>query len=179
MSEKEREHKKWLKNPRVIVNGILITLATLGQVVLAILLYNRNGITALINVGWAVLWIAGIIGCIPIFMFHKWGGVPKGKGYMETTKVVDKGIYAFIRHPQYLAGILISMALPLVSQHWAVAMLGVIAAILYYIGMFDEESACKKKFGKAYSEYMQRVPRANFLLGVVRLLFRKKESKSS
>jgi protein-S-isoprenylcysteine O-methyltransferase Ste14 len=39
--------------------------------------------------------------------------------------------------------------------------------------MSDEEEASIEKFGEAYKEYMQRVPRVNFLLGIFRLINQK------
>ncbi|MBM4029289.1 MAG: hypothetical protein FJ280_28415, partial [Planctomycetes bacterium] len=65
-----------------------------------------------------------IFGWLPIFTFKKMGGVSKGQSYIHTTALVDRGIYAIVRHPQYLAGILMGMALPFISQHWLVAVPG-------------------------------------------------------
>jgi protein-S-isoprenylcysteine O-methyltransferase Ste14 len=121
--------------------------------------------------------VSAIFGWLPIFIFKKWGGVPKGKSYMQTTKVVDRGLYAIVRHPQYVAGMLMSIALPLIAQHWIVAVLGVAAIVMTYRDTFDEEQDCLKKFGDAYTHYMEAVPRVNFLLGIVRLMSRKKARK--
>jgi protein-S-isoprenylcysteine O-methyltransferase Ste14 len=165
-----------MKNMRDIILGATVTIAAVGQIVLAILLYNPDGNVAIINIGWGILWLSAIFGWLPIYTFRKWGGVPKGKGYVSTTVLVDRGVYAIVRHPQYLAGILVSVALPLISQHWAVALTGVVAAVTDYISMIYEDASAVEKFGEAYRDYMQRVPRANFLLGVVRLLQRKRSS---
>jgi protein-S-isoprenylcysteine O-methyltransferase Ste14 len=87
---------------------------------------------------------------------------------MHTTVLVDRGIYGIVRHPQYLAGILISIALPLITLHWAVIVLGLVTAIIDYLDTYDEEKKCIEKFGEAYREYTKKVPRMNFLLGIIR-----------
>jgi protein-S-isoprenylcysteine O-methyltransferase Ste14 len=149
--------------------AIIVTIAAVGQIILAFLLYNQNGNEIVINIGWMILWISAIFGWLPILTLKKWGEVPKGKSYMSTVKLVDRGVYAIVRHPQYLAGILMGVALPLISQHWAVAVLGCVAIIVYYIDTFEEEKSCTEKFGDEYREYMKRVPRINFILGMIRL----------
>jgi protein-S-isoprenylcysteine O-methyltransferase Ste14 len=99
--------------------------------------------------------------------------VKKGKGYIHTTTLVDRGVYAILRHPQYLAGILMAIALPLISQHWIIAVLGVIAIVIYYADSFDEEATCIEKFGEAYERYRERVPGFNFIWGFGRWAFQK------
>ena len=157
----------------MIVKAAALTLVAVGQILLAILFYDPNGNTVIINLGWAILWLSAIFGWLPIFTFRKWGGVPKDKSYVHTTELVDRGVYAIVRHPQYLAGMLIGLALPLISQHWAVAVLGVVAIALYYVDTYEEEASTIEKLGDQYREYMQRVPRVNFLLGIYRLLKRR------
>jgi protein-S-isoprenylcysteine O-methyltransferase Ste14 len=155
---------------RDIIIAAVLTLASVGQIVLAFVLYDPEGNVTVINLGWLVLWISAIFGWLPIYTFKKWGKVPAGKGYVHTTTLVDKGVYAIVRHPQYLAGILMSIALPLISQHWAVALPGIVALVMLYFSIVDEEASSIEKFGEAYEEYMQRVPRLNFVLGIYRLL---------
>jgi len=108
-----------------------------------------------------------------MFTLRRWGGVPGGQSYVKTTSLVDRGIYGIVRHPQYLAGILMGVALPLIAQHWAVALLGVPVIVVLYTSAFDEEQSNIAKFGEEYKRYMERVPRLNALLGIVRLIRRK------
>ena len=168
-----------MRNKKTIVLTILLSIASVGQIILAVVLYDKNGNTAVINLGWVILWVSAVFGCLPIFTFKKWGGVPKDKGYIHTTKLVDRGLYAILRHPQYLAGILIGLALPLITQHWLIAVLGVVVIFINYITTYDEERDAIAKFGDEYRAYMQRVPRFNFLLGIFRLIKRKISSSSS
>jgi len=71
-------------------------------------------------------------------------------------------------HPQYLAGVLIRLHLALTAQHWLVAALGAVSAITYYVNAVYEEQASIEGFGEAYRRYMDRVPRMNAVLGIIR-----------
>jgi protein-S-isoprenylcysteine O-methyltransferase Ste14 len=83
---------------------------------------------------------------------------------------VDTGIYAIVRHPQSgTAGILLNLALALLGQHWLLAVLAVAGMVLLYVDTFRADDVCIEKFGQDYVRYMQRVPRVNFVTGLVRL----------
>ena len=63
----------------------------------------------------------------------------------------------------------------LISQHWAAMIIGISISVWSYRYTLKEEKGLIAKFGDEYRSYMQRVPRMNFLLGVVRLLQRRKK----
>jgi protein-S-isoprenylcysteine O-methyltransferase Ste14 len=154
---------------KMLVTGIILTIAAVGQIILAIVFYDPGGNAARINSGWIVLMISAVFGWLPIFTFRSKGQV-EGRSYINTTVLVDSGIYAIVRHPQYLAGILIGLALPLITLHWLVALLGLLVIVICYANAFDEEAGCIQKFGDEYRQYMQRVPRFNFVAGIARLI---------
>jgi protein-S-isoprenylcysteine O-methyltransferase Ste14 len=156
-----------------VLSGIMITIAAVGQIISSFLLYNENGSTAVTNIGWGILWLSAVFGWLPIFTLRRWGSVPRGESYMQTRKLVDKGVYAVVRHPQYLAGILLGIALTLIAQHWIVGVFGAVFVLITYVGTFQEERSCVEKFGQDYERYMESVPRLNFLAGIVRVLLRK------
>jgi protein-S-isoprenylcysteine O-methyltransferase Ste14 len=157
-------------NNRSFFPAAVLTVAIVGQVILSFLLYNAAGNTTVRNVGWVILWISAVFGVLPIPTMRKWGQVPKGKSYMETTALVDRGVYAIVRHPQYLAGILLGIGMPLVAQHWAVAVLAPVVVLVSYSDTFQEEKWCLEKFGAQYEAYRQRVPRVNFITGSARYI---------
>jgi protein-S-isoprenylcysteine O-methyltransferase Ste14 len=159
-------------NAKMILSGVLLTVAVVGQVALTLWLYNEDANTAIRNLGWILLWISAIFGWLPIVTMRKWGGVPKGESYVATTSLVDRGVYAIVRHPQYTSGILMGAALSLIAQHWAVWIPGALVAALSYAATWQEERALREKFGEAYEAYQRRVPRVNFILGLLRLLRR-------
>jgi protein-S-isoprenylcysteine O-methyltransferase Ste14 len=127
-----------------------------------------------------------IIGCVvfafgmvlvmaPIVMFPRRGGVAKGKSFVHTTRLVDTGIYAIVRHPQYTGGIYaIFLTNLLWNPHWLFGVLGAIGAIVLYMSCREEDQRLIEKFGDAYVDYMKRVPRMNVFLGFFRWLKRRK-----
>jgi protein-S-isoprenylcysteine O-methyltransferase Ste14 len=125
--------------------------------------------------GW-VLWILGtLFALVPIVYLRVKGKVPKGKSYMETTALVDTGIYAIVRHPQNgTAGILLNLALVLIGQHWTLAVLAAVGIALLYADTFRADESCIEAFGPEYVRYMARVPRVNFVAGVLRLLLHRR-----
>jgi protein-S-isoprenylcysteine O-methyltransferase Ste14/phosphohistidine swiveling domain-containing protein len=156
----------WKGYCTIIVASVLLV----GQYILAFFVLKLPGWQPLQWVGWGIWVISCIFGIGPILIFRRKGGVSKGKSYTETTRLVDTSLYAIVRHPQYLAGILFNLALMLMAQHWLVIVLGLISMLLIYrdMGVADQEAI--SKFGPAYRVYMQRVPRANILLGIYRLI---------
>ncbi len=93
----------------------------------------------------------------------------------STKAVIDSGIYGVVRHPMYLGGIFFYAYMILLAQHWIIAILAVVGMVcVYYIMKIEEEERCIKKFGDAYRQYMRSVPRANLLVGIIRLLRRRK-----
>ena len=157
-----------MKGTKGIVSAVLVTIVAVGQVVGAIVFYNKNGSSIVTNIGWFILWISAVFGWLPIYAFKKWGGVAKGRSYIQTTAIVDRGIYRIVRHPQYLAGMLVGVALALIAQHWVVGALGALAVVIYFLGTLEEEKSSIGKFGEPYEKYMQSVPRLNAILGIIR-----------
>jgi protein-S-isoprenylcysteine O-methyltransferase Ste14 len=124
--------------------------------------------------GWIVWAIGMVLVMAPIILFPRRGGVQKGKSFVHTTRVVDSGIYAIIRHPQYLGGILaIFIATPLLYPHWLFVVLGIPGIAILYWSTKEEEKRLKERFGDDYSSYMRRVPRMNIVVGIIRVLEKK------
>lgn len=165
-----------MRNTRVILSATILTIAAVAQIILSFVLYNDNGISILRNIGWGVLWVSAFFGWFPILSLRKWGNVPEGKGYTHTTILVERGVYAIVRHPQYLAGILMGIALALIAQHWIIVILGAVVGLITYLDTFEEERSCIEKFGQDYERYRKRVPRINFIFGIVKLLLRRSGS---
>ena len=130
---------------------------------------SPDKIEVLFFLGW-IIWVFGMVLVMaPIIIFPRRGGVTKGKSFVNTTRLVDTGIYAVVRHPQYLGGILsIFVATSLFYQHWLFVVLGLPGAVLVYLGAKEEDKRLIEKFGDDYKRYMQRVPRMDILTGVVR-----------
>lgn len=124
--------------------------------------------------GW-VIWAFGMVLVMaPVIVFPRQGEVPRGKSFVNTTRLVDTGIYAVVRHPQYTGGIYAIFATTLLwYPHWLFAVLGVIGAMLIYLSTIEEDRRLIEKFGKDYVSYMKKVPRMNIFLGVIWVLRRR------
>ncbi|MFC1870077.1 methyltransferase family protein [Chloroflexota bacterium] len=99
-----------------------------------------------------VFWMVGMVLVMaPIVMFPWRGGVPKGKSFVHTSRLVDTGIYAVVRHPQYLGGILsIFVATLLLYPHWLFVILGIPGTVILYWSTMEEEKRLTERFGGEY-----------------------------
>ena len=122
-------------------------------------------------VGWVVWAFGMVLVMAPIVMFPRRGGVAKGKSFVNTTRLVDTGIYAVVRHPQYTGGIFaIFITTLLWYPHWLFGVLGAIGTVVVYMSCREEDQRLIQKFGDDYLRYMQKIPRMNFFVGVIRLV---------
>jgi protein-S-isoprenylcysteine O-methyltransferase Ste14 len=146
---------------------------TVAQIILAFVL-RQPGSEALRWIGWILWWTSAIFGWLPIFTLRRRGGVAKAKSYVHTTRLVETGIYAIIRHPQMgAAWLLMPLALMLITQHWVSVALGIPAMVVVYLDLLKADQRLVEKFDDAYRRYMERVPRVNFVAGIIRLIARR------
>jgi protein-S-isoprenylcysteine O-methyltransferase Ste14 len=121
-------------------------------------------------IAWVVWAFGMVLVMAPIVMFPRRGGVTKGKSFVHTTRLVDTGIYAIVRHPQYTGGIYaIFLTNFLMYPHWLFSLLGVIGTAVIYMSCRYEDQCLIEKFGDDYRAYMKKVPGMNFILGLARL----------
>ena len=155
-----------------VIPSTLASLLFIMQIIIGLYLLSEvSQIKILAYTGVGLYVFSGIVfGMLPTFEFRKKGGVKKGKSYIHTTKLVDTGIYSIVRHPQYITFILWAIAGMLLFQHWIVIGLGIPVIPFTYIDLINADKDGIKKFGNEYKKYMQKVPRANFLIGVIRVL---------
>jgi protein-S-isoprenylcysteine O-methyltransferase Ste14 len=156
----------WKRDPLLWAYSVLMFL----PIIMVFVFYNYYTLDFLVYAGWILLVFSVVIIFLAGGEFRKKGGAPKGKSIVNTTVLVDSGIYAVIRHPQYLGFILFVFALVLMSQHWLSVFSGVLGSALFYKDVLREEQMSIEKFGDDYQHYMREVPRMNFLLGILRLL---------
>jgi len=160
--------KHWKKFVFSYIWGLLLV----GQILLIFVfgMVNEDGFQIIKIAGYIVWVLSAIFGWLPIHILKRKGGVGKGKSYVHTSVLVDSGLYAIVRHPQYTAGILFSLALILISQTWLIAVIGLICMILMYLDILNADKYEIRKFGDEYKRYMEKVPRTNFMLGIFRIL---------
>ena len=73
--------------------------------------------------------------------------------------------------------LLIIFALIIISQHWIGLIVGAILIVLLFLAMIEEEKRDIEKFGDAYRDYMNRVPRINLIAGIIKQIHGKREDK--
>lgn len=158
------------------IPSTITSLLFISQIIVGIyLISDVSQIEVLAHIGVGLYVFSGIVfGMLPIFEFRKKGRVKKGKSYIHTTKIVDTGIYSIVRHPQYVTFIMFAIAGMLLFQHWIIIILGIPIIPLTHIDLIRADKDSIEKFGDDYKAYMKRVPRGNFLLGIIRLFRNKK-----
>jgi protein-S-isoprenylcysteine O-methyltransferase Ste14 len=56
----------------------------------------------------------------------------------------------------------------LLFQHWIIILLGIPIVPLTYFDLIRADKDAIETFGDDYTAYMKKVPRANFVLGIIR-----------
>jgi protein-S-isoprenylcysteine O-methyltransferase Ste14 len=160
------------KNEKTIKWGFMIisysiTFLFIVQIILCLFFYNWAGIDLLAYIGWILLAFGIIILFKSQMDFRAIGKKESGKSWLDTTNIVHSGIYSIIRHPMYLSFILMALALIFMSQYWLNVIIGIIRILLLYYVMIEEEKSDLEKFGRDYKDYMEKVPRLNFIKGIL------------
>ena len=82
------------------------------------------------------------------------------KPWLPSTQIVASGPYRYMRNPMYVAGVLIIAGLALaLGSDWILVMLVPTAVVLHYGVVLREERYLERKFGDAYRQYREAVPR--------------------
>ena len=173
-NEKNIELKKKKLSLVDIFFTTIFTLSFIIQIILMFLFFNELGIIIFVYIGYIIWGFSLYFGLVSFWIFKKRGGVEKGKSYLHTTKLVDNGPYAIIRHPQYLGGILFTISISFWTQIFLSLILSIIIIILTYQWTYTEDKKLIEKFGEDYKKYIAKVPRLNPILGIIRYFIRKK-----
>jgi len=145
----------------------ILGIALLAQMCLLFLL-PAGRIGWLSNIGWVLFAVSAILGWLPILVFRRHGRVTKGKSYIHTTELVTSGLYAIVRHPQFLASDFLALAVICITQHWGVYLAGIVGIGVNHLTMIKADHDLVEKFGESYHEYMKQVPQWNMLIGLWR-----------
>lgn len=78
--------------------------------------------------------------------------------YNKLTKkgAVTKGIYKYIRHPQYSCFIICSFGLLIIWPRYIVVITFITMLFAYYLLAKAEEKECEEKFGQTYIDYKNK-----------------------
>jgi protein-S-isoprenylcysteine O-methyltransferase Ste14 len=111
-----------------------------------------------------VRWIGAAVGVASIGLLF-WTLTTLGRNLTDTVvtriqhTLVTRGPYRWIRHPFYVAMLLLVTAFALLAANWFIALAGWMVFILLAIRAPLEERKLVERFGDDYRDYMQRTPR--------------------
>jgi len=88
----------------------------------------------------------------------------------DKESLISNGVYNIIRHPLFLGVMIMFFSHIFLSQNWIIILNTIITIVCLYFICYLEEQENIEKFGKEYEEYIKKVPRFNFLLGIWRLI---------
>jgi protein-S-isoprenylcysteine O-methyltransferase Ste14 len=78
--------------------------------------------------------------------------------FRSKDRLVTTGIYQYVRHPQYLGFLLITLGINVLWITFSTLILYPFLIILYYRLAQKEEKELEDQFGEAYIKYKHRVP---------------------
>ena len=112
-------------------------------------------------IAWLSIPLWSIGGVVLLWSF--WNFLKQGHGTpapVEPPKeLVAVGFYRYVRNPMYVGILWMLVGHFLWFGFWNLLIYGVVVFLAFYSFVtFYEEPTLKKKFGKAYEEYLQRVP---------------------
>jgi protein-S-isoprenylcysteine O-methyltransferase Ste14 len=162
-------------NAEIIISSVSAIFFIAEIVVCFLLYYNFYAFDIFLYSGWILLLLGLVIMSIPRFELSKRGNIPRGKSWVNTTVVIDTGIYGIVRHPMYAGWIISILAMMVISQYWITILLGIIPLVVVIYYAYAEDRLNILKFGQIYTEYRESVPMMNFFLGLVRYRRRRKD----
>jgi len=106
------------------------------------------------------LWLTGVVTILWCF----WDFLVKGKGTPAPIdppkELVISGLYNYVRNPMYVGVYLVLIGHFLWFGFWSLLIYAVVVGIAFNIFVISyEEPNLKKRFGTAYENYLQKVPR--------------------
>ena len=147
-----------------ILMGIIGVVFFLNMLLLNIPLVDGPFIEELITVGWILLGIGAVFVLLSVFTLRRKG----------TSNVTESGVYGVVRHPMYLGGMVMFLSHIFFGQNWMIMISTIVGVVCCYLLIQSGDQRNIEKFGDEYKRYMQKVPRMNFLLGIIRLIRRRK-----
>jgi protein-S-isoprenylcysteine O-methyltransferase Ste14 len=115
---------------------------------------------------WLVLSLAGqalavVILLLGVLQTDVWRflGLAQLQGHSDypSDRLVISGLYRYVRHPLYTAGLLFIWLTPVMTT--SVLVMNLALTIYIYIGSRFEEQRLINEFGGAYRQYQKQVPR--------------------
>ena len=112
------------------------------------------------HMSWPVTIIASVLFLIAYGLYAE---VMRENAYLSRTvkveegqTVVDTGLYGIVRHPMYMATILLFLMMPLMLGSWYALIVFCVYPVIIVIRLKDEEKLLTKELA-GYREYKQKV----------------------
>ena len=86
-------------------------------------------------------------------------GLSELRSGVGTGRLLQEGAYAWVRHPRYLALVLVALSIALFANHLATWVLAVVCVPVLYLVTLVEERELVDRFGEQYRMYQRHVPR--------------------
>ena len=117
----------------------------------------------LLPIPWLVAWlVCGVIFALGIYVWvlSKREFDRSGQELHSKTGVtlITSGIYTSIRHPHYLALMLLCLSIALGSKSLVGLLIAIVNVMVGYWFALEEEKELIQQFGDGYREYKARVP---------------------
>ncbi len=115
--------------------------------------------------GWSKMPVAVTVVASVLFLFSYalYAEVMRENAYLSRTirveagqKVVDTGLYGIVRHPMYMATILLFLMMPMVLGSWYGLMVFAFYPAIIIVRLKDEEELLTREL-PGYGEYKQKV----------------------
>jgi protein-S-isoprenylcysteine O-methyltransferase Ste14 len=123
-----------------------------------------------------LLTLAMVFAGLPFLQLRRHGAAPAGQPFVRTTAVARRGLYAVVRHPQYLGYDFLVWGLAALTLYWGT----ILPAMAFTAGLAAqaraEEEQLLERFGDDYRAYRRMVPRFGLLTGFARYLRRRRST---
>lgn len=115
--------------------------------------------------GWSAMpqWVVITASVLFLVAYALYAEVMRENAYLSRTikveegqKVVDTGLYGIVRHPMYMATILLFLMIPIVLGSWYALIAFAFYPVIIIVRLKDEEDLLTREL-PGYAEYKQKV----------------------
>lgn len=115
--------------------------------------------------GWSCMngWVSTVAAVVFLISYGLYAEVMRENGYLSRTiqvqqgqKVVDTGLYGLVRHPMYMATILLFLMIPVVLGSWYALIVFAFYPAIIIVRLLDEEELLTREL-EGYEEYKKKV----------------------
>jgi protein-S-isoprenylcysteine O-methyltransferase Ste14 len=137
----------------VIVFGVLLDWLLPAYVLSLVLSLTERIMLSIILIG-----AGGTLGYVAVKTFRAAG--TRVEPWKPSTVLVHEGVFAWLRNPMYVGGVLILAGLSIaLASDWMLVLTILLVPVLHYGVVRREGRYLVAKFGEPYRQYMAQVPR--------------------